>query len=123
MMMIMMIMIMMMMVMMMMMTKVTIKQNGEICKRCITGSINGRRLGNGQMSVCLIAAISILMVLKEDRLSFISGFTTHNFFVIYWFALSCQADNKKSKANRIIRILRRNYLINHLVGEKIEGTR
>ena len=56
------------------MTNVTIKQNGEICTRCTIASINGSRLVIDQMSVCLIAAISIPMVLKEDRLSCISGF-------------------------------------------------
>jgi hypothetical protein len=66
-----------MMMIIIMMPNVTIKQNGEICIRCTTASINGRRLVIDQMSVCLIEAISIPMVLKEDRLSCISGFAAH----------------------------------------------
>jgi hypothetical protein len=46
--------------------------------RCTTASINGRRLVVDQMSVCLIVAISIPMVLKEDLLSCTSGFTAHS---------------------------------------------
>jgi len=42
-------------------------------------TINGRRLVTDEMSVCLIAAFSIPMVLKVDRLSCISGFTARNF--------------------------------------------
>lgn len=87
----------MMMMMTSMMTKVTIKQNGEICMRCKTVSINGRRVVIDQTSVCLIAAISIRTVLKEDRLSCISGFTApiccH--LLVLFFLL---ADNKEKES-------------------------
>ena len=85
--------------MMIMMTNVTIEQNGEICMRCTTASINGRLLVIDQMSVCLIEAISIPMVLKEDRLSCISGFTAHNLLSFIGSFLLVRQTIRKKKAN------------------------
>lgn len=75
------------MMMMIMMTNVTKKENGELSMRCTTASINGRRLVIDQMSMCLIAAVSIPMVPKEGRISCISGYTVRNLLSFIGFLL------------------------------------
>ena len=73
----------------------TLKQNGEICIRCTTASINGRRLITDEMSVCLFAVISIPMVLKEDRLSCISRLAARNFLSFIGSSLLAKQTIKK----------------------------